>query len=297
MDFLDTFPLDGGTVQSFTTIPCGVPGGNCFATWRQQSTTYDQMFIDMEYLPDGGGLFAYGQEMGELWVTYGDIGADTNGKYRLTALQKATLGSSSYLHATMEVDAVSSARRYPQLIISDQDIPVQYNLVNGHSLIIQPRGEVTEWSAYPIDYQLQICNLRTWDVNDQCPMYDLYHLLGADGGVQSLLPNDEVGEHTSVDHRVLFDVYASTQRVYLFLDGQPYACANLPASGAPAAGPVTVTWGDVLYHSAVDQTFAFHANQMQIDTRRHFDNLGFSSGVAAPDWDETRLPCAAPITP
>jgi hypothetical protein len=27
------------------------------------------------------------------------------------------------------------------------------------------------------------------------------------------------------------------------------------------------------------------------DTTRHFDNLGFKSGVAAPAWDESRLPC------
>jgi hypothetical protein len=91
-------------------------------------------------------------------------------------------------------------------------------------------------------------------------------------------------------------VFASQSRAYLFLDGQPYACANLPTQAIPS-GPVTVTWGDALYHSAVDHTYAFHTVHMLVEQRRHFDNLGFSSGVPAPAWDETRFPCAAPITP
>jgi hypothetical protein len=45
----------------------------------------------------------------------------------------------------------------------------------------------------------------------------------------------------------------------------------------------------------VDNTFTFHKEHMQVEQRRHFDNLGFSSGVAAPTWDEKRFPCAAPI--
>jgi hypothetical protein len=295
MDFFADFS-PGSPPEAFTTVPCGVQGGNCFATWRQQSPKFDQMFIDVEYLPDGGGLFAYGPVAGEWWVTYADVGGDTNGKYRLTANQKARIDDTTFLHVTMEVDAYSTDRRYPQLLISDQDAPVQYNLAQGHTLVVQPRGEVTAWAMYPIDYDLQICNLRTWDVNNQCPQYDLYHVLGTDGGTVRLAPNDELGEHASVDHRVLFDVYTSTRRAYLFLDGAPYACADLPTADVPS-GPVTVTWGDVLYHSQVDHNFAFHTDHMQIETRRHFDNLGFSSGVPAPQWDEARLPCAAPIAP
>jgi hypothetical protein len=296
MDFFASF-APGAAPETFTTIPCGSSDGNCFATWRQQSPTFDQMFIDVEYMPDGGsGLFAYGPVAGEWWVTYGDVGGDTNGKYRLTAKQKANIDSKTFLHVTMEVDAYSTDRRYPQLLISDQDVPVQYNLPKGHTLIVQPRGETTAWAMYPIDYDLQICSMRTWDVNNQCPQYDLYHLAGADGGVAHLAPNDELGEHASVDHRVLFDVYTSDARLYLFLDGAPYACADLPTGTVPT-GAVTVTWGDVLYHSQVDHDFAFHTDHMQIETRRHFDNLGFSNGVAAPSWDETRLPCVAPISP
>jgi hypothetical protein len=295
MDFFADFSPTS-TPETFTTIPCGVAGGNCFATWRQQSATFDQMFIDTEYLPgDTSGLFAYGPVMGELWVTYADVGADTNGKFRMTAKQKANMASSTFLHVTMEVDIYSTARRYPQILISDQDAPVQYNLPQGHTIVVQPRGEVSEWIYWPVDLDVQICNLRTWDVNQQCPQYDLYHVMNSSGAVDHLAPNIEVGEHASVDHRVLFDVFASTQLVYVFLDGQPYACANMPSVGVPS-GPVTVTWGDALYHSAVDLNLAFHTDHMQIEQRRHFDNLGFSSGVPAPTWDATRLPCAAQIS-
>jgi hypothetical protein len=297
MDFLATFP-PGATPEVFTPVTNGPPSQNCSADWRYQSPTFDAHFICMEGGPTpGSGLFAFGPVLGELWSTMADNGADTNGKFRLTARQKATLSASSFLHVTMEVDSYSTARRYPQILISDQDAPVQYNLPNGHTLVIQPRGDISGSIDWPVDFNLQICNQRPWDVNNQCPQYDLYHVTDASGTVLHLAPNDELGEHASTDHRVLYDVYASSRRVYLFLDGAPYACADLPDAGPPQPGPVTVTWGDVLYHSAVDHTFAFHAAHMQTETHRHFDNLGFSSGVSAPAWDETRLPCMAPITP
>jgi hypothetical protein len=238
----------------------------------------------------GQGLYAFGAELGEWWIAYADVGADVNGKYRLTAKQKANMDASTFLHVTMEVDAYSTGRRYPQILISDQNPPIQYTLDKGHTLVVQTRAPGAGTPGdYPVFYQLQMCNLRTWDVNNQCPGFDLYHLIDSSGKTVNIAPSDEVGEHASADHRIVFDAYASTARVYLFLDGKPYACADLP-SGAPS-GPVTVTWGDVLYHSAVDRLFAYHAAHMQYDTRRHFDNLGFSSGVPAPGWDESRIPC------
>jgi hypothetical protein len=303
MDFLATFRPDS-VPETFTAITNGPPPEGCSEDWQMESPTFYAHFVCIDQGPTAGtGLFSFGPVMGELWMTMADNGSDTNGKFRLTAKQMATMSSSSFLHVTMEADSYSTSRRYPQILISDQPAPVQYNLVKGHTLILQPRGEVSSPAApdmgvadWPIDYDLQICNLRIWDVNNQCPQYDLYHVTDATGQVLHLAPNDEVGEHASADHRALFDIYASTTRAYVFLDGAPYACADLPSEGPPQAGPVTVTWGDVLYHSAVDHTFAFHADHMQIETHRHFDNLGFSSGVPAPGWDEARFPCAAPIS-
>jgi hypothetical protein len=298
MDFFAGF-APGSTNEAFTTIPCGV--ANCFQTWRQQSTTWDQMFINAESAPaaaqpslKGEGLFTFGPMLGELWVSYADVAADTNGKYRLTARQKGEMSASSFLHVTMEVDSYTTSRRYPQILISDADVPVQYGLEKAHTLIVQPRAQINAEIDFPVSYELQVCNLRTWDVNNQCPVYDLYHVLDGAGKTVRLAPNEEFGEHAHADQRVKYDVYASASRAYLFLDGKPYGCANLPAGAGPI-GPVTVTWGDALYHSAVDHTFAFHAAHMQVEQRRHFDNLGFSSGSPAPAWDETRFPCAAPI--
>ncbi len=270
--------------EAFAAVPCGAPDGNCFQTWRVASPALDASFMAVET-----GEWAMGSVLGELWVTYADLASDVNGKFRMTPRQKATMAAESYLHATMEVDAVTTARRYPQILISDQDAPVQYALAKGRTVIVQTFGD------WPNAYQIEVCNHRTWDVNNQCPAYDLYHVVDASGSTVSLAPNDEVGEHASVDHRATFDVYASTKRVYLFLDGRAYGCADMPAAGVPS-GPVTVTFGDVLYHSGVDNTFQFHRKHMQVETRRHFDNLGFSSGVTAPSWDESRLPCAAPIS-
>ncbi|HXI54554.1 MAG TPA: hypothetical protein VNO55_00720 [Polyangia bacterium] len=295
MDFLATFG-PGAPAEDFSAVPCGLPP--CYQTWRQQSARFDQMFINAESAPPsmpGQGLFTVGPVLGELWLSWADAGAATAGLYRLTARQKPELSATTFLHVTMEVDAYATALRYPQLLISDVDAPVPYNMQHGHTLVVQPRALIGQSIDYPVRYELQVCSLRAWDASDQCPGYDLGHVLDGAGAIARLAAGDEVGEHASVDHRILFDVFASTSRAYLFLDGKPYACANLPAAGAPAAGLVTVTWGDVLFHSSADHTFAFHRAHMQVEQRRHFDNLGFSSGVPAPAWDEARFPCAAPL--
>jgi hypothetical protein len=295
LDYLDTFSVEAP--ETFTTVAdCGSPDQNCGQKWRLDSEHYDITFLSVESATSiDTGRYAVGSMLGEFWVAYADVAADTNGKFRMTAKQKANLDASSFLHVTMEVDAYSTSRRYPQILISDREAPVQYHLQEGHTLVIQTFGQTTAWASWPVDYQLQVCSLRSWDVNDQCPTYD-FHAVKDDGGnILRQSPNDEVGEHASVDHRTAFDVYASTSRVYLFLAGKPYGCADLPAEGPPS-GAVTVTWGDVLYHSAVDMNFQFHVDHMQFDTRRHYDNLGFESGVAAPAWDEARLPCMAAIT-
>jgi hypothetical protein len=297
MDFFADFSTNTPP-ETFTPITtCASPDGNCFQTWRMESPTWDMMFMDAEIGPSmGTGLYAYGPVMGEFWETFADIGGDTNGKFRMTAKQMANMDSATFLHVTMEVDAYSTARRYPQILVSDQTAPVQYQLPKGHTVIVQTRAPTAGTPGdFPVEYQLQVCNMVTWDVNQQCPVYNLAQITDSSGNIVHLMPNDEVGEHSSVDHRIVFDAYLSTQRTYLFLDGKPYACANMPATGVPS-GPVSVTFGDVLYHSQVDRVMKFHAAHLQLDTRRHFDNLGFTSGVPAPGWDESRLPCAAPIT-
>jgi hypothetical protein len=65
--------------------------------------------------------------------------------------------------------------------------------------------------------------------------------------------------------------------------------------GRVKAGSGTVTFGDVLYHSGVDLAdwYPFHLAKMHNVTSRHFSNLAFASNVAAPDWDDARIPCVA----
>ena len=259
--------------------PCENPDNpNCLREYRQQTDFADIMFTSAT--PNRNGIAAV---LGELWVTYADVGADVGGKFRLTPNARGTMSESTFLHVTMEVDAVTTTRRYPQILISDGSPPVQWNLANSNTLILQtfPDDGTANW---PYLYQLEICDHRVWDVNNQCPVYDFYRVSGG------LAAAPEVGEHTGVDRSTTFDAFLSTRRAYLLLDNQPYGCVDLPSSGVPS-GMVTVTFGDVIYHSGVDETLAFQAEHQQLIAKRHFDNLGFKSGVAAPPWDAARFPC------
>jgi hypothetical protein len=293
MDFLATFS-PGDSAERFDALDCGAPSGNCYGTFRHRSPTFDRTFLNAEFDAEGDPLIAYGPVMGELWVGYANTATQANGEFRLTAREKARIAASDYLHVTMEVDAYSTSRRFPQIVVSDQDPPLLYNLQNGRALVVQTIAGAGSGGPWPLRYELQVCELREWRGDFQCPAYDFSVLQDGAGNVTHLAPNAEVGESASVDHRVRFDVFVSSARAYLFLEGKPYGCADLPTSSVPT-GEVSVTWGDILYHSSVDGTFAFHRDHMQIDQRRIYDNLGFSSGVAAPAWDHARLPCQPPI--
>jgi hypothetical protein len=262
---------------------CGALDGNCWHQYRQTSSIADITFYFVE-----SNRWGLAQVLGQLLVTYGDVGADVNGKFRLTAVQKAQMKADSFLHVTMTVDSFSTLRRYPQIMISDQDAPVQDNMPKGNTLVIET------FQDWPNTYQLEICDHRPWDVNNQCPAYDAYRLVDPNDSTKviGLAPNAEVGEHAGADRSTVFDVYTSTKRAYLFLDGDPYACIDLSEPGVPS-GDVTVTFADVLYHSGVDHLFTYYMKHVHFETRRNFDNLGFKSGVPAPAWDEQRFPCVA----
>lgn len=273
-------PMDfqyDGTPEVFSD-----PTNPSFQTWELESPTFNVQFKAV-----ATDEWSIGSLFGEQWVTYADWSADTNGKMRMTPKARATLSADAFVHASMEVDIISTQRRYPQLMISDVEWPVQDNLEQGSTVITQVFGGITE----PMQVQLQFCDHRTWDVNNQCPKYNVDTLKAAGEELNS--PRPEINGFFGVDRTVHFDVYASTARVYVYTNGIPYACADLPP-GKLKAGSATVTFGDVLYHSAVDleKWYPFHLKKMNILTSRHFSNLGFSSNVQAPSWDEARLPCA-----
>jgi hypothetical protein len=285
--------------ETFTQAACGAPDGNCFQQFREQSNTYDVSFLSAETSHWQGG-----NVLGEFLINYADWAADTNGKVRITVKsQKATIASNSFVHATMEVNSVGSARRYPQMIVSDQNIPVQYNLIHGRSLILQTFGD------FPSRVDLEICDHVTWDVNLQCPRFIFRHTFNSSGAISGINPIPEEDQFmAAVDAPTKFDLYTSNSRAYIFVNDKPYACANLASKSGvspapvPPTGPATVTFGDALYHSAADDNFlvkmqgGFIFRHQQTETNRHFDNLGFSSGVAAPAWDETSFPCSSTMT-
>lgn len=230
---------------------------------------------------------AVGTFLGELWVSHGDAGAQTQSKLRITPTQRARVEAGAFLHAQMDVDIVTTDRRYPQIIVSDVGIPVQENMASGFALIVQVQG------SWPSAMQVALCEGVLWEASNNCPLRDLS--FRPDGTWAPTIP---VGERAGVDRVSRIELYASTSRVYALLDGEPHGCVNLPAGSVPS-GDVTVTYGDVLFHSGVDvqgevlgeRVYDFHAEHLQIETRRHLDDLAFSSGVPGPDWDETRVPC------
>jgi hypothetical protein len=109
-------------------------------------------------------------------------------------------------------------------------------------------------------------------------------------------------EHAGMDRMTTYDAYLSSARLYVLMDGKPAGCMLYPAGGFALGGTVTVTFGDVLYHEGAETEVAacrtgptampFVYNHQCTETKRHWDDLGFKSGVAAPAWDEARLPCA-----
>ena len=276
------FRADFGAAETFTPVDERNYGG--------QDVFLDNATFEASYYSIEPASFSIGVVAGELWSSFADWASDTNGKFRLTPKARATLADGTFIHATMQVDLWSTGRRYPQLWISDVDTPVQDNMTNGVTLNVQTID------AWPTQLQVQLCDHESWDVNAQCPAAPIQREAFSDA---PWVPLDVVGEHAGVARLAQLDVYASTARTYVFLDGRPHACVDLPA-GAFAPGTATVTFGDVLYHSGVDEpvvpkdtVYVFHRDRMLTETRRHYDGLGFSSGVAAPGWDESRFPCVA----
>src|SRR5262249_18736242 len=91
--------------------------------------------------PEGEFFFKHGAMLGQLWTAFDDWKQDVTGRLRWTAQQKASVDAdaSKYLHVTWSVNTVSTGRRYPQLIITDQGTPVEDGLQNpdGNFVIVQ----------------------------------------------------------------------------------------------------------------------------------------------------------------
>ena len=98
-----------------------------------------------------------------------------------------------------------------------------------HSILVQLFGPSPE-------LQVQFCDQRGWGVSDQCPRANIY---GFHAGSElsewtaPWLPVPVLGEYVGLDRPVKFDVYASTERVYVFVEDRP---AEEPHHVGHAAG-------------------------------------------------------------
>src|SRR4051794_39524274 len=119
MDFYDTFATDPGFTEAAPTF-----GVNCGNMLHYTSNLYEMSIYCLQW-NDGNEkrLFTSGTLNGEFWVTYSDHEQDTNGKVRLQPKQLADLKDDSFIYATFSVDSVTTHRRYPQIVVSDQTYP------------------------------------------------------------------------------------------------------------------------------------------------------------------------------
>lgn len=280
MDFFDNFSVP----STFTPVARGGWGEGEFT-----SPNYDVNFFESDADRRSVGII-----QGQLWARVNDIGADVGGKVRVTAKQKAKMVAGSYLHVTLEADGFTAGRRYPQIIITDQNIPIPNNLALGNALIVETFAGI-DW---PGKAQVEVCDHFTWEVNHHCPSFDFQY---TSDDRKHLMPNDQIVDRVGLDRSLKFDLYASTADLYLLIDGKPYGCANLPAAGTPQ-GPVTVSFGQVIYHSGItwwpftnELAMGSTSSSDSIETNQRYDNFGFQSGVAAPVWDHARFPCTGTL--
>jgi hypothetical protein len=275
-----------GTKQSYTLIDHD--GG--VGAYHFQSDAFDLDYFNVE-----PGARSIGEVFGQLWVAYADVAADTNGKVRLAPRRMAELTRDRYVHVTARMDIPSTMRRYPQLLVSNLAPPIQRSLAKGTTVIVQPFAAATH-------VQLQVCKNRGWDVNDQCPQALIHGPRHYHRDFQ-WPPRAVAAEQAAFDHLARFDVFVSTERVYVYFEGEPYGCGKLP-EGSFQPGPVSVNLGDVLYHSGVDESVAcddcpheYLKRHSLTQTLRKFDSFGFNSNVELPAgeplprWNEKALPC------
>jgi hypothetical protein len=274
------------------------------ATW--QSPLFDIRAYNIDSPGDKRAL-TFGTALGQLWLDFDDWKQDVTGKVRFTATEKATMDTdpAKYLHTTMSVDIVSTDRRYPQLIISDQDAPVQEGFANpnNNSLLVQsiggPASRIEAQAIHGL-YGAGGATPSPWDVNNQFPAHVFLDFDAYDGDDSRRPPALPAFEHSGVDRMTKFDVYASSSQVYVFVDDTPAGCTKYPANFA-LKGAVTVTVGAVLYHEgatdelvwAQPKPYGFWHLHEATETKRHFDDLAFKNGVSAPPWDEKKFPCGA----
>ncbi len=291
-----------------TPFPCESGAGGC-GYWTSPTLDVSAYLLD---IASNKSIFTQGQFLGQYWDAFDDVAQDVTGSLRLTAPQQATMNTdpTKFLHVTWSVKTVSTDRRYPQLIISDQPTPVQDGFANANSntLLIQTKqgpSMILEVEAFS-----GLVNGKPWAVNNQSPIhgvidYDTWNGNAAGlptsptGSPPPIPPADSPFEHAGMDRMTKYDAFVSSSVLYVFQDGAPAGCTKFPSNGYALKGPVTVTFGDVLYHEAATdelvcggpRPYAYMHEHQCSETKRQWDDLGFKSGVSAPAWDAKNYPC------
>jgi hypothetical protein len=314
MDFLETFD-DGADWEPFTKYR----DNNAF------------VFRNSKWAIDTSGCtdnFAFGPLLGQFVLGFADGGSSCN--VSMTPRNVATtIAGDHFLHVRMATDIPSTGRRYPQIMLTTAplmddpspddgnifDVPVHnrlgkfpYELAGpdgmpgtsddlpaegAESIVVQPFGGYQET-------QIEYCDARGWGVSQQCERANVYGFHAGDYQQTwdaKWLPVPVQGALAGYDRPVVWDVYASTSRVYVFMDDKPAACAVLPKDRMPA-GPVTVAYRAVMYHCGIDETVTpddtghrYEHDYSLCHSDHHMDDFGIELSAAEPAWDESILPC------
>jgi hypothetical protein len=289
-----------------TSLTACQSGGGACGYWKSPTFEFGAYEVD---IPQTQPLLAYGNVLGQFVDVFDDVGQDVTGTLRFTVPKKANVDTdpSKFLKITWSVNTVSTDRRYPQLILTDQSPPVQDDFSNPNSnfLLIQTRFGPSMHVEVQAFHGL--VNGKPWAVNNQATM--IHNIIDVDGwagnfnGTPStarpIPPAEPPFEHAGMDRMTKYVAFVSSSTLYLFMDDAPAGCMQMPGNGFALAGAVTVTFGDVLYHEgAPDELicaqvhpYAFMHEHQCAETKRQWDDLGFKSGVAAPAWDNVNFPC------
>jgi hypothetical protein len=325
--YIDVTPQPQPQMDFLATFDEGTPWGPFKKFQDNNSFLFrsDDWAIDTTGCTDN---FTFGPLLGQFVLGMADGGSSCN--VSITPKKVATkVAADRYLHVRMTTDIPSTGRRYPQLMVTNVPLlpdpgpmegnffmtPVHSRLGNfpfdlvgpdkkagtaddipamgGQSIVVQPFGGYQET-------QIEFCDKRGWGVSQQCDRANVYGFHAGDYMAtwkQAWTPVPVQGDMAGYDRPVQWDVYTSTSRVYVFMDGKPSACAVLPAGRMPA-GDVTVAYRAVLYHCGIDETVTpndtghrYEHDHSICHSDRHMDDFGIELSAPAPAWDETALPC------
>lgn len=298
MDWFESF--EEGSLSNLETVVDDNIGTRVFRN--------DKLSVEFHF--GGSANYYYGELFNQMVVG----SSNTLGILALGANAKLT--ADKFLHVTAAVDIASTLRRYPQIMITDTPVgdpatvpesfrvPIvwrmgptpQDKMPPGpyHTIIVQP------FTMQP-ELQIEFCDLRGWGVSQQCPRANVYgfHAGAFNDQVDwqlPWLPTPVLGEYVGMDRLVKWDVYASINEVYVFVEDKPAGCAIIPEGRFPA-GDVNVNFGIAAYHIDADEFVTrerpraeYWSRTSTIHTDRKLDDLGIKSGVSLPPWD-SRFKC------